>query len=157
MGARPLDDKPSDTLVVVPGYGFWTGSSTLPHLHQHSLAADQPGVVAVAPASALSARAISFAQAAIASHGRKSPSGALTTAAIARSPRPRSRLSSRPAITRWPWAPVSVMTFAASTGSVSGTGGSPSGPLENSQTGRRRSASDSRSASSTALPIQRPA
>ena len=34
MGARAVDDKPSDTLVVVPGEGFWTGSSTLPHLHQ---------------------------------------------------------------------------------------------------------------------------
>jgi hypothetical protein len=33
MGARPLDDKASDTLVVVSGEGFWTGSSTLPHLH----------------------------------------------------------------------------------------------------------------------------
>ena len=33
MGARAVDDKPSDTLVVVPGDGFWTGSSTLPHLH----------------------------------------------------------------------------------------------------------------------------
>ena len=37
MGARPVDDKPSDTLVVVSGDGFWTGSSTLPHLHQTSL------------------------------------------------------------------------------------------------------------------------
>jgi hypothetical protein len=33
MGARSVDDKSSDTLVVVPGEGFWTGSSTLPHLH----------------------------------------------------------------------------------------------------------------------------
>ena len=33
MGARPVDDKPSDTLVVVSGEGSWTGSSTLPHLH----------------------------------------------------------------------------------------------------------------------------
>ena len=33
MGARPFDDKPSDTLVVVPAEGFRTGSSTLPHLH----------------------------------------------------------------------------------------------------------------------------
>ena len=37
MGARAVDDKSSDTLVVVPGEGFWTGSSTLPHLH-HFLA-----------------------------------------------------------------------------------------------------------------------
>ena len=42
MGARAVDDKPSDTLVVVLGDGFWTGSSTLPHLH-HQLA---PGRVA---------------------------------------------------------------------------------------------------------------
>jgi hypothetical protein len=34
MPVRAVDDKPSDTLVVVPGEGFWTGSSTLPHLHQ---------------------------------------------------------------------------------------------------------------------------
>ena len=33
MAVRPIDDKASDTLVVVPGDGFWTGSSTLPHLH----------------------------------------------------------------------------------------------------------------------------
>ena len=32
---RAVDDKPSDTLVVVPGEGSWTGSSTLPHLHQY--------------------------------------------------------------------------------------------------------------------------
>ena len=41
MGARAVDDKPSDTLVVVPGEGFWTGSSTLPHLH-HIRAAPRP-------------------------------------------------------------------------------------------------------------------
>ena len=34
MGAPAVDDKASDTLVVVSGEGFWTGSSTLPHLHQ---------------------------------------------------------------------------------------------------------------------------
>jgi len=34
MAGRTLDDKASDTLVVVSGEGFWTGSSTLPHLHQ---------------------------------------------------------------------------------------------------------------------------
>ena len=33
MPVRAIDDKPSDTLVVVSGEGFWTGSSTLPHLH----------------------------------------------------------------------------------------------------------------------------
>ena len=37
MFVRAVDDKPSDTLVVVSGEGFWTGSSTLPHLHQHAL------------------------------------------------------------------------------------------------------------------------
>jgi len=37
MPVRAVDDKPSDTLVVVSGEGFWTGSSTLPHLHQHAL------------------------------------------------------------------------------------------------------------------------
>ena len=34
MPVRAVDDKPSDTLVVVSGEGSWTGSSTLPHLHQ---------------------------------------------------------------------------------------------------------------------------
>ena len=34
MPVRAVDDKPSDTLVVVSDEGFWTGSSTLPHLHQ---------------------------------------------------------------------------------------------------------------------------
>ena len=33
MPVRAIDDKPSDTLVVVSDEGFWTGSSTLPHLH----------------------------------------------------------------------------------------------------------------------------
>ena len=33
MAVRAIDDKASDTLVVVSGEGFWTGSSTLPHLH----------------------------------------------------------------------------------------------------------------------------
>jgi len=34
MVVRAIDDKSPDTLVVVSGEGFWTGSSTLPHLHQ---------------------------------------------------------------------------------------------------------------------------
>ena len=34
MPVRAVDDKSSDTLVVVSEEGFWTGSSTLPHLHQ---------------------------------------------------------------------------------------------------------------------------
>src|SRR5262245_2070744 len=33
MSVRAVDDKASDTLVVVSGEGSWTGSSTLPHLH----------------------------------------------------------------------------------------------------------------------------
>ena len=37
MPVRAVDDKSSDTLVVVSGEGFWTGSSTLPHLHQRRL------------------------------------------------------------------------------------------------------------------------
>jgi hypothetical protein len=39
MPVRAVDDKPSDTLVVVSDEGFWTGSSTLPHLHQPPLGA----------------------------------------------------------------------------------------------------------------------
>ncbi len=38
MPVRAVDDKPSDTLVVVSGERFWTGSSTLPHLHHHNRA-----------------------------------------------------------------------------------------------------------------------
>ena len=41
MLVRPVDDKSSDTLVVVSDEGFWTGSSTLPHLH-HQLIAKTP-------------------------------------------------------------------------------------------------------------------
>jgi len=33
MFVRTVDDKTSDTLVVVSDEGSWTGSSTLPHLH----------------------------------------------------------------------------------------------------------------------------
>jgi hypothetical protein len=36
MVDRAIDDKSPDTLVVVSGEGFWTGSSTLPHLHHFS-------------------------------------------------------------------------------------------------------------------------
>ena len=39
MGGRRVDDKASDTLVVDSGEGFWTGSSTLPHLHQFAAGA----------------------------------------------------------------------------------------------------------------------
>jgi len=35
MPVRAVDDKASDTLVVVSDEGFWTGSSTLPHLHHN--------------------------------------------------------------------------------------------------------------------------
>jgi K+:H+ antiporter len=42
MFVRAIDDKSSDTLVVVSGEGFWTGSSTLPHLHQHAVATPYP-------------------------------------------------------------------------------------------------------------------
>jgi len=44
MPVRAIDDKPSDTLVVVSGEGFWTGSSTLPHLHHSFFAPIVPGV-----------------------------------------------------------------------------------------------------------------
>jgi hypothetical protein len=37
MPVRAIDDKASDTLVVVSDEGFWTGSSTLPHLHHFSI------------------------------------------------------------------------------------------------------------------------
>jgi hypothetical protein len=47
MFVRTVDDKPSDTLVVVSGEGFWTGSSTLPHLHHSSVSSCHPaGAVA---------------------------------------------------------------------------------------------------------------
>jgi hypothetical protein len=40
MPVLAVDDKSSDTLVVVSGEGLWTGSSTLPHLHQHTVLRD---------------------------------------------------------------------------------------------------------------------
>ena len=45
MGARPVDDKASDTLVVVSGEGSWTGSSTLPHLHHFLISRRAPARV----------------------------------------------------------------------------------------------------------------
>ena len=42
MVDRAIDDKSSNTLVVVSGEGFWTGSSTLPHLH-HFFASPRGG------------------------------------------------------------------------------------------------------------------
>jgi hypothetical protein len=50
MAVRAIDDKPSDTLVVVSGEGFWTGSSTLPHLH-HSLSWRRRRLAAAAAAA----------------------------------------------------------------------------------------------------------
>ena len=50
MPVRAVDDKPSDTLVVVSGEGFWTGSSTLPHLHHFFLAVVRAGRRAGRPA-----------------------------------------------------------------------------------------------------------
>src|SRR5437667_1451414 len=53
MPVRAVDDKPSDTLVVVSGEGFWTGSSTLPHLH-HARSwgqAPNPGDLRAGPAT----------------------------------------------------------------------------------------------------------
>jgi hypothetical protein len=45
MVVRAFDDKLSDTLVVVSGEGFWTGSSTLPHLHHFFPVPDAKAVV----------------------------------------------------------------------------------------------------------------
>jgi hypothetical protein len=42
MVDRAIDDKSSNTLVVVSGEGFWTGSSTLPHLHHFFALAASP-------------------------------------------------------------------------------------------------------------------
>ena len=59
---------------------------------------------------------------------------------MARSPKESRLFSSRPGKTRWPQAPVSGMSAPTSWGSSAGKGGSPIGPLGNSQTGRPRSA-----------------
>jgi len=48
MVGRAIDDKSPDTLVVVSGEGFWTGSSTLPHLH-HFFALPAVGSLLRAP------------------------------------------------------------------------------------------------------------
>ena len=42
MVDRAIDDKSSNTLVVVSGEGFWTGSSTLPHLHHFLAGTGEP-------------------------------------------------------------------------------------------------------------------
>jgi hypothetical protein len=52
MFVRAVDDKPSDTLVVVSGEGSWTGSSTLPHLHQSIHRARRSRVVVVSSSPA---------------------------------------------------------------------------------------------------------
>jgi len=51
MPVRAVDDKPSDTLVVVSGEGFWTGSSTLPHLHQLDRNREAPARAGASPSS----------------------------------------------------------------------------------------------------------
>jgi hypothetical protein len=53
MFVRTVDDKPSDTLVVVSGEGSWTGSSTLPHLHHFLITKPGPMAGLFAVASAL--------------------------------------------------------------------------------------------------------
>lgn len=49
MPVRAVDDKSSDTLVVVSGEGLWTGSSTLPHLHQHLHAIEPKALFVMRP------------------------------------------------------------------------------------------------------------
>src|SRR4249920_2775276 len=56
MPVRTVDDKASDTLVVVSGEGFWTGSSTLPHLHQITLPSAVPRAGAAAGRGRLGCR-----------------------------------------------------------------------------------------------------
>ena len=53
MPVRAIDDKPSDTLVVVSGEGSWTGSSTLPHLHHHTMT-PRSALIAMPPSGTLS-------------------------------------------------------------------------------------------------------
>src|SRR4029078_3791459 len=61
MGAPAVDDKPSDTLVEVSGEGFWTGSSTLPHLHQLLARRRAPGVYRQPSSGATNFRMLSTA------------------------------------------------------------------------------------------------
>src|SRR6266487_3770956 len=79
--------------------------------------------------------AISEAQPLISAQSRKSPSGTRNATTIAFSPKPSCRLTSLPANTRCSRALVAATISATSTGSSSGLGGSPTGPLENNQTG----------------------
>jgi hypothetical protein len=67
MPVRAVDDKPSDTLVVVSDEGFWTGSSTLPHLHQLPRPAARDAGAAAAPKD--------MAQHEWSLHGQRAPFG----------------------------------------------------------------------------------
>src|SRR5215216_1550327 len=104
-----------------------------------------------------SAAAIPAAQPVISGQSRKSPSGTRRADTIARSGKASCLRTSLPANTRCSRALVAARTSATSTGSSSGLGGSPTGPLENSQTGRAAIAPAWRSASSLAGSSQWPA
>jgi putative Ca2+/H+ antiporter (TMEM165/GDT1 family) len=75
MGDRVVDNKPSDTLVVVPAEGLWTGSSTLPHLHHFPISRRRN----VPPAS-MNAFVLSFGVILLAELGDKSQLMALAFA-----------------------------------------------------------------------------
>jgi hypothetical protein len=80
----------------------------------------------------------------MAGQSRKSPSGTRSADTIARSGKASCLRTSLPANTRCSRARVAARTSATSTGSCSGVGGSPTGPLENSHTGRVARASPQR-------------
>src|SRR6266540_1762593 len=98
-----------------------------------------------------SASAMSDAQRLISSQSRKSPSATRRAAVIAFSGKLSCLFTSLPANTRWSRAFVLLRISETSTGSSAGFAGSPTGPLENSHTGREARASADLSTSSLAL------
>ena len=116
-------------------------------------------IVLALPSSALAAPAVAMAPAhsVILAQSRKSPSGTRSADTIARSGKASCLRTSLPANTRCSCAPVAATTSATSTGSSAGLGGSPTGPLENSHTGRSARAGPQRATSSRAGFSQWPA
>ena len=123
---------PEPGLRAVPGTGRHpTDATSFPDRSQESRASAMP-----------------VAQSLISAQLRKSPFWARRAEAMARSGKLRCFLISLPVKIRWSRALLAWRILVRSTGLSAGLAGSPTGPLENSQTGRAPSAPAERSASS---------
>ena len=96
------------------------------------------------------------AQTEISDQGRKSPYGARTRVTRAFSASPSWSPSMRPPKSRWLRAPKRLMSGATSAGFSADLGGSPTGPLEKSHSGRRTSSASQASAKTRARRSQWP-